>query len=129
MPGRPAGYLRGRSTLGWNRNRRSIVRRAPIALALCLIALLAVPSAATATKAAPAYHVRPATNGVSTTYDVPVKMSDGVTLYVNLYRPADKSGNPAKGRFPVILTQTPYNKNGALSFENDYLVQRGYVQV
>src|SRR5205807_8902788 len=73
--------------------------------------------------------VRPATYGVSTTYDIPVKMSDGVTLYVNVYRPADSSGVPAKGRFPVILTQTPYNKNGALNFENTYLVQRGYVQV
>src|SRR5205807_7413623 len=65
----------------------------------------------------------------ATTYDVPVTMSDGVKLYVNLYRPADGSGNAVKGRFPVILTQTPYNKNGALNFENDYLVERGYVQV
>ena len=34
------------------------------------------------------------------------------------------------GRFPVIVTQTPYNKNsGALAFEADHLVTRGYVQV
>lgn len=29
----------------------------------------------------------------------------------------------------MLLTQTPYNKNGALSFEDDYLVEHGYVQV
>src|SRR5439155_3976872 len=125
----PSGVSNARLDPGLGRNRRSAVRRAPIALALSVIALFAVPSAGAAPETAPAYHVRPATYGVSTTYDVPVKMSDGVTLYVNVYRPADKGGDPAKGRFPVILTQTPYNKNGALSFENDYLVQRGYVQV
>src|SRR5438270_510622 len=54
--------------------RRSAVRRAPIALALALTALLAVPSTATATKnASSPYRVRPATYGVATTYDVPVK--------------------------------------------------------
>ncbi len=36
----------------------------------------------------------------------------------------------APGRFPVIVTITPYNgTNGAISVTNDYLVQRGYVQV
>jgi len=105
------------------------VRRAPIALALSLVALLALPGAAASHAAGPAYRVPAATYGVSTTYDVPIKMSDGVTLYANLYRPAGANGNPAKGRFPVILTQTPYNKNSALNFENDFLVQRGYVQV
>ncbi|MFL5823478.1 MAG: CocE/NonD family hydrolase, partial [Solirubrobacteraceae bacterium] len=29
----------------------------------------------------------------------------------------------------ALLTQTPYNKNAALNFENDYLVEHGYVQV
>jgi uncharacterized protein len=73
---------------------------------------------------------RPATYGVATTRDVPIRMSDGVTLFVNLYRPAKADGSPVPGRFPVVLTQTPYNKNSpTLNFESDYLVQRGYVQV
>jgi putative CocE/NonD family hydrolase len=51
-------------------------------------------------------------------------MSDGVVLNAVVRRP------DAAGRFPVIVTITPYNgTNGAISVNNDYLVQRGYVQV
>jgi putative CocE/NonD family hydrolase len=67
---------------------------------------------------------------VNVTSDVPITMSDGVKLYANVYRPAKADGSPAPGRFPVILTQTPYNKSAPqLGFRNDYLVQHGYVQV
>jgi putative CocE/NonD family hydrolase len=51
-------------------------------------------------------------------------MSDGVTLNAVVRRP------DAPGRFPVIVTITPYNgTNGVINVDNDYLVQRGYVQV
>jgi putative CocE/NonD family hydrolase len=51
-------------------------------------------------------------------------MSDGVILNAEVRRP------DAPGRFPVIVTITPYNgTNGAVSANNDYFVQRGYVQV
>ena len=40
--------------------------------------------------------------------DVPVTMSDGVILSADVYRP-DKPG-----RYPVLLTQTPYNKSRPL---------------
>ena len=57
-------------------------------------------------------------------------MSDGTVLRVNVYRPARVDGSPVQRRFPVVLTQTPYNKSAPrLGFRNDYLVQRGYVQV
>src|SRR5436305_3467923 len=56
-------------------------------------------------------------------------MSGGSVLYVDTVRTADSSGNALPGPHPVLLTQTPYNKNGALSFEDDYLVEHGYVQV
>ena len=73
---------------------------------------------------------RPAKFGVHVTEDVPVKMSDGAVLRVNVYRPAKADGTPVDRRFPVILTQTPYNKSAPrLGFRNDFLVQRGYVQV
>src|SRR5205814_2380136 len=73
---------------------------------------------------------RPATYGIAKTTNVPLKMDDGVVLKADVLRPAAKDGTPAKGTFPVILTQTPYNKNSPqLNFENDYLVQRGYIQV
>lgn len=75
---------------------------------------------------------RPATYGVTTERDVPVTMSDGVTLRVDVSRPARPDGSPAPGRFPVILTQTPYNKTATgsvLAGGGDYLVERGYVYV
>ena len=79
---------------------------------------------------ADAWQARPATYGVAKQSDVPITMSDGVVLYANVLRPALANGSPAPGRFPVVLTQTPYNKDApALNFEDDYLVQRGYVQV
>ncbi|SEQ66490.1 CocE/NonD family hydrolase [Piscibacillus halophilus] len=37
--------------------------------------------------------------------DVPCKLRDGVTLYANVYRPSEG------GRYPVLLSRLPYNKN------------------
>ena len=66
---------------------------------------------------------------IITTKDVPVKMSDGTRLFVDIYQPG-RDGKPVPGRFPVILTQTPYNKNsGSLAFQAPFLIERGYVQV
>lgn len=71
---------------------------------------------------------RPATYGEVETKDVPVPMSDGVVLSANVFRPAEANGQAASGRFPVLVVQTPYNKD-----EQDphdaYLVERGYVDV
>ncbi|MFZ5849228.1 MAG: CocE/NonD family hydrolase [Actinomycetota bacterium] len=104
-------------------------------LALILLLLMATGTAlaglSAPTTAAPraAWKPRPAQfPAVHVTEDVPVEMSDGVVLSVNVYRPAREDGTPARGRFPVVLTQTPYNKSTG-AFRNDYLVQRGYVQV
>src|SRR5436305_1249323 len=72
---------------------------------------------------------KPIASAVVKTTNVPVRMSDGAVLYVDVVQPADSSGKALPGRYPVLLTQTPYNKNGALSFENDYLVEHGFVQV
>ena len=67
---------------------------------------------------------RPETNGMVVEKDVPVTMSDGVILSADVYRP-DKPG-----RYPVLLTQTPYNKNSAVfPSGNEYLVRRGYAHV
>ncbi|WP_419962265.1 CocE/NonD family hydrolase [Psychrobacillus sp. BM2] len=38
--------------------------------------------------------------------DVPIKMRDGVTIYVNVFRP----NKP--GKFPVVMSMDPYNKDG-----------------
>ena len=69
-----------------------------------------------------------------------VTMSDGVKLAVDVYRPIKGGGQPASGRFPVILSQTPYGKRSATTTQSmgpgfggdgfyPYLVQRGYINV
>ncbi|WP_157888152.1 CocE/NonD family hydrolase [Bacillus marinisedimentorum] len=57
--------------------------------------------------------------------DISITMRDGVILNADVYRPAASSGD----KFPVIVTQTPYNKNAPLAAGNEYFVQRGYVHV
>jgi uncharacterized protein len=108
--------------------RRCLVT-ALTALAVVLPVGVAV-SPTTPASAAARWQPRPATYGVHVTEDVPVTMSDGRVLRVNVYRPARADGSPVTRRFPVVLTQTPYNKSAPeLGFRNDYLVKRGYVQV
>jgi putative CocE/NonD family hydrolase len=104
--------------------------------ALAAVPLLAVLAAATAQAhpsarlAARPWSPRPATYGVVNQTNVPIRMADGTVLMADLHLPATSDGKPAPGRFPVILTQTPYSKSiDALSYRADFLVQRGYVQV
>ncbi|GIW92695.1 MAG: antibiotic hydrolase [Pirellulaceae bacterium] len=56
-----------------------------------------------------------------------VTMRDGVRLATDIYRPA-REGRPVEDRFPVILTRTPYNKDGSRAVGN-YYAARGYVFV
>jgi putative CocE/NonD family hydrolase len=61
-------------------------------------------------------------NGVTVERDVALKMRDGVTLRADICRPK------AEGRFPVLLTRTPYDKDEVI----DFCVkgaERGYVVV
>ncbi len=65
--------------------------------------------------------------------NVPVTMSDGTVLRVNVYYPST-NGVAARGPFPVLLTQTPYGKDttgavGGATGEDQYLVERGYIDV
>lgn len=104
-------------------------------LLACAVALACAPQAQAA---APDLTPRPADYPkVAVDKDVPITMRDGVRLYADVRRPAGEDGKPAPGRFPVVLTQTPYNKaNSAgsgqmadLAGVNDLLVTHGYVQV
>jgi hypothetical protein len=104
--------------------------RAGIAgLACALVAL-----AASANPAA-AWQPESAQYGVGSQTNLAITASDGKVLRANVYFPTDKSGAAAPGPFPVILTQTPYGKdNGQFASalgagENDYLIQRGYIDV
>ncbi len=59
--------------------------------------------------------------------NIPCKMRDGVTLYSDIYRPH------REGKFPVLLTRLPYNKD--LPFyshrylDTNRLVQNGYIVI
>lgn len=70
---------------------------------------------------------RPAAFGIDRDQNVPVEMRDGVTLRANVARPA------ADGRFPVLVIQTPYNKDGGINTflggAADYFTERGYAVV
>jgi uncharacterized protein len=99
-----------------------------LAAAVSAAALVAAAAGTTATHAAtpPAWttYDRPAQYAVAVDQHVKVTMSDGIVLNAVVRRP------DAPGRFPVLVTITPYNgTNGAINVNNDYLVQRGYVQV
>ncbi|MBN3761995.1 CocE/NonD family hydrolase [Burkholderia sp. Ac-20365] len=66
--------------------------------------------------------------GTALDTNIPVTMSDGAVLMVDVSYPTDlKTGARAKGQFPVLITQTPYL--GTPSTAGDYFVQRGYLFV
>ena len=78
----------------------------------------------------------PPVYGVLAVKDVPVRMDDGVDLAADVYYPADPAtGRRAAGRFPVLLTQTPYTNSIGLTSATggagpgDYFVERGYIFV
>ena len=59
--------------------------------------------------------------------NVMVPMRDGVRLATDIYFPA-LGGQPASGKFPVILERTPYDKAGSGNVTNGtYYARRGYV--
>ncbi|WP_018133056.1 CocE/NonD family hydrolase [Effusibacillus pohliae] len=82
-----------------------------------------IPAATAVAAGAWEAYDRPAQYAVLTETDVKIPMRDGVILAANVYRPN------APGTFPVILTQTPYNKNSPLGAANTFLVERGYAHV
>lgn len=59
--------------------------------------------------------------------NVMVAMRDGIKLATDLYLPAEGE-TPKAGRYPVILTRLPYNKNGAKKL-GMYYAANGYVFV
>jgi putative CocE/NonD family hydrolase len=73
-----------------------------------------------------AWSPEPARYSVIEQRNVPVTMSDGTVLRVNVYYPAS-GGKAAAGRFPVLLTQTPYGKDAV--GDDGYLVTRGFIDI
>lgn len=95
--------------------------RLPIVVHGCLVVLLAASPAAAE---GPAVSQREAEYDFVVEKDVAVPVRDGTKLAADVYRPA-RDGKPVEGRFPTLLTRTPYNKNGAAN-EGRYYAQHGY---
>src|SRR6476660_2616506 len=101
-----------------------MMRFALTEIALSIAAVLALPGVASAKDPAWTPYDRPAQYGVVEQTNVPITMSDGVQLNSLVHRP------DAPGRFPVIVTITPYNGgSGIIGGADDYFVQRGYVHL
>jgi uncharacterized protein len=73
----------------------------------------------------------PALYGQAAETNVPFTMPDGTTLVGDIVYPTDPAtGQQAPGRFPVIVTMTPYHViAGTNPDAPDYMVQRGYIHV
>jgi putative CocE/NonD family hydrolase len=90
---------------------------------LWTLALLAVCRLAAAQP--PAVSSRPTEFEVVVETNVMIPMPDGVRLAADIYRPA-RAGRPVEGRFPTLLTRTPYNKGDGNAPEGAYYAARGY---
>lgn len=75
----------------------------------------------------PGVEHRAATHGVSVEKNVMIRARDGVLLAADLYRPSHE-GVLEPGKFPTLLTRTPYDKTGT-EREGRYYAERGYVVV
>lgn len=110
----------------------SVRVRSALVVTCCISAGLTVTNGAAgeaSAKPVAEWTARPATYQVVTDKDQRIRMSDGTVLVADVLRPG-RDGKAVAGRFPIVLTQTPYNKNvPGQSFSVPYLVERGYVQV
>jgi putative CocE/NonD family hydrolase len=106
-----------------------------------------LPASVIAASAAPGSRWEPekAVYGTASKDDIAIAGAGGTTIRVNEIYPATASGAPAGGKFPVLLTMTPYGKGqggssspgsaqqpsagAATGGADDYLVQRGYIEI
>jgi hypothetical protein len=70
----------------------------------------------------------PQPDGVAVMKNVMVEVRDGVRLATDVYLPA-RAGVALPGPFPVIVTRTPYNKDGEADGWPVWFAQRGYAGV
>ncbi len=84
----------------------------------------------------PSWTPRPALYGRGVRHNVGVPMSDGVVLRADIHYPTvPKTGQPADGPFPVLLSMTPYGKKAPPPAAQigggatPYLIKRGYIEV
>ncbi len=91
---------------------------------------MSMPAAPTSAAPPTSWSPQAATYGVGSNINVPVTMSDGTVLRVDVYYPTT-GGRPAAGPFPSLLQQTPYGKDTSVLGTGgaNYFVNRGYIVV
>src|SRR5579872_2324944 len=106
-----------------------------------------LPAAVIASSAASGSKWRPekAIYGTASKDDIAIAGAGGTTIRVNEIYPTTASGASARGRFPVLLTMTPYGKGqggtstpgsaeqpsagAATGGADNYLAQRGFIEI
>ncbi|NOY43310.1 MAG: CocE/NonD family hydrolase [Planctomycetes bacterium] len=91
-------------------------------IALIVVAVISFASSQAAAQPPQAGEYSPAKYDVVDERDRDAPMRDGVKLKIDIFRPK------AEGRFPAILQQTPYNKNGQVARGKKFATH-GYVVV
>jgi len=101
-----------------------LLRRGFLLIASLLLLAIAPARAA-------AWKPEPASYGVASLTNVPIRMSDGTVLRADVDVPVPPGhSQPVRGmRFPTLVSQTAYYKDGPISKIPAYLVQRGYAFV
>jgi putative CocE/NonD family hydrolase len=94
-----------------------MLRRLLIAVTLLPIPIVAAAQAPKVEQRAPEYDAAVEKNVVIT-------VRDGTRLAADIYRPA-RGGVAVPGRFPTLLTRTPYDKTGSAA-EGRYYAEHGY---
>jgi len=93
-----------------------------LALRWCVPAALVLPAVLQARAEEPKFEILAQTN-------VMVPMRDGVKLATDIFLPA-RDGKPVEGRFPVVLSRTPYGKAaGMIECDQKLYVPYGYAVV
>ena len=64
---------------------------------------------------------------VALSSNVKVAMRDGIKLATDIYQPA-RNGTAVAEKFPVIVSRSPYNKDGQRT-EGNFFAKQGYVYV
>lgn len=115
------------------------MRLRPVSRARVVVAVTAAIVGALLALAVPAgaWTPGPERYGVGVTRNVPITMRDGTVLRADVHFPTEASGKAARGPFPVLVSETPYDKQAtllgpgadAVTGYTPYLIRRGYIQV
>ncbi len=95
------------------------------AIRIGFVSLISILAPSKSEAGGPAIESRAPTFEVFVEKDVLIAVRDGTKLAADVYRPA-KGGKPIEGKFPTLLTRTPYGKGDGNLGDGRYYAARGY---